>query len=123
MSVGFSGPHLYLLSKLWSIKSCVEIAFHCVFFEDHEAKLSQKPLFIGDKEILSSFKAYIKLGHEQFDNPPAFTAASRVRSPSALRNSCPWWPPYFINDKCHYVSLIGLHFFIASLFLTLEHTK
>lgn len=61
MSVGFSGPHLHLLSKLWSIKSCVEIAFHCVFFEDHEAKLSQKPLFIGDKEILSSFKAYIKL--------------------------------------------------------------
>lgn len=81
MSVGFSGPHLHLLSKLWSIKSCVEIASHCVFFEDHEAKLSQKPLFIGDKEILSSFKAYIKLGLEQFDNPPAFTAASRVRSP------------------------------------------
>lgn len=55
MSVGFSGPHLHLLSKLWSIKTCVEIAFHCVFFEGHEVKLSQK-LFIGDKEILSHLK-------------------------------------------------------------------
>lgn len=55
MSVGFSGPHLHLLSKLWSIKTCVEIAFHCVFFEGHEARLSQK-LFIGDKEILRYLK-------------------------------------------------------------------
>lgn len=60
MSVGFSGPHLHLLSKLWSIKSCVEITLQLSIVSSLRVMKPNcfKNQFIKGKEILSSFKAH-----------------------------------------------------------------